>query len=174
MDKAEGKGKPTPKRKEAQQANARPLVGGINKEARKAQRKRLEEQRNKARIGMMQGEERYLTARDKGPQRRWVRQYVDARRSVGEYLIPAMFLVLLATFLPGAASYIAVFGIWGFLLIAVVDAVIVGRKIRKILAQKYGAEKLESGLRWYAAMRMFQLRSLRMPKALTKRGDFPE
>ena len=105
------KGRPTPKRKEREAARRRPLVSNNRKE----QRARVAKDRERARLGMAQGEERYLPARDKGPQKRWVRDFVDARWNVGEFLIPIMFAVIIATFLPSLETqFFAIILLWAF------------------------------------------------------------
>ncbi|MBO1902559.1 DUF3043 domain-containing protein [Leucobacter weissii] len=170
-----GKGRPTPSRKEAQAAKAQPLVGGnLDRSAKKAQRVKMAETRERARVGMMQGDERYLTARDKGPQRRYIRDYVDARFSVGEFLIPVMLVVLLMTFLPAQWQIASMLAIWLYLGISIIDAIFLGLRLRKKLSDKFGADKVQSGSRWYAAMRAFQFRMLRVPKPQVKRLQFPE
>lgn len=173
-DAPAGKGRPTPKRKEAQAAKAQPLVGGRDKAAIKAQRQKQNEARERARVGMMQGDERYLSARDKGPQRRYVRDYVDARFSIGEFLIPLMLVVLLLTFVPGQIQVISIMAVWAFLALAVLDAIVLGMRLKRKLAAKFGEGKVQPGYRWYAAMRAFQFRMLRMPKPQVKRMQFPE
>ena len=168
--KASGKGRPTPTRKEREAARQRPLVANTRKE----KRDRLRTQREIAREGMARGDERYLPLRDKGPQRRWVRDFVDARRSFGEFLIPMMFAVIIATFLPSIeAQVIAIIVLWGFFLLAILDSYILGYQVRKGLAAKYGPENVERGVRWYAAMRGLQMRGLRLPKPQVKRGEKP-
>ena len=168
-----GKGRPTPTRKEAQAAKAQPLVGGRDKAALKAQRQKQAEARERARLGMMQGDERYLTVRDRGPQRRYVRDYVDARFSVGEFLIPLMLVVLVMTFLPGIFQVLSLAVIWGYVLLAILDAVILGFLLKRRLAAKFGEADVQRGFRWYAAMRAFQFRPLRIPKPQVKRGQYP-
>ncbi|WP_336659312.1 DUF3043 domain-containing protein [Leucobacter sp. USHLN153] len=168
-----GKGRPTPSRKEAQAANARPIVGSRDKAAVKEQRRQQAEARERMRTGMMQGDERFLGPRDRGPQRRYVREYVDARWNVGELLIPMMLVVLVMTFIPGPIQVISLFVIWGFVGLAVLDALFLGMRLKGKLAEKFGADRVQPGFRWYAAMRAFQFRPLRAPKALTKRGNFP-
>ncbi|MFA7497241.1 MAG: DUF3043 domain-containing protein [Leucobacter sp.] len=168
-----GKGRPTPSRKQAEAANARPIVGSKNKAAAKELRQQRTEARERARVGMLQGEERYLTPRDRGPQRRYVRDYVDARWNVGELLIPVMLVVLILTFLPGIMQVISLAAIWAFVALAIIDAVILGFILKKKLAAKFGADKVQAGYRWYAAMRAFQFRPLRAPKAQVKRGHYP-
>jgi hypothetical protein len=164
-----GKGRPTPSRREREKANLRPLVP-TGKDAQKAQRDRVAEQRNRARLGMANGEEKFMPVRDKGPQRRFARDYIDARYSIGEAMIPIMVIVLILTAVPAVAS-ISFILIWAFVIVAVIDCLLVGQRIRSKLAEKYG--DVEPGLRWYIAMRAFQLRIMRMPKPQVKRREFP-
>lgn len=168
-----GKGRPTPSRKQAQAANARPIVGSKDKALQKEQRRQQADARERARLGMMEGDERYLTARDRGPQRRFVRDYVDARWNVGEMLIPMMLVVLVMTFIPGIIQVISLFVIWAFVALAVLDALFLGMRLKRILGQKFGEDRVQPGFRWYAAMRAFQFRPLRMPKPQVKRGQRP-
>jgi hypothetical protein len=170
----QGKGAPTPSRREQEAARKRPLVPTDRKEAARLARQKQAEAREKARLGMAAGDDRYLTARDRGPQRRYVRDYVDARFSVGEFLIPVMLIVIVLTFLPSPLLQVyGLFALWGFFLIAVIDCVILGFLVRKRIAAKFGATKVERGLRWYAAMRALQLRVMRLPKPQVKRGQYP-
>lgn len=168
------KGHATPSRKEQQAARARPLVVSDRKEATRVNKTKMAEQRERARIGMASGDERYLPPRDKGPQRRWVRDFVDARTSLGEFMIPMMGVVLLMTFVPiPQVQLYSVLVIWGFLLLALLDVIIVGFRLKKKLEEKFGADKVQPGYRWYAAMRILQLRVLRLPKPQVKRGQRP-
>lgn len=170
---AVGKGRPTPTRREREAANQRPLVAS-GKEAQKAQRARLAEQRDRARVGLANGEERFLPDRDKGPQRRLIRDHVDARFSVGEAMIPIMVVVIAMTLVQSAAiQSITLLVLWGFFALAVVDCLIVGRSVNRKLAAKYGAENVRKGNRWYAAMRAMQLKPMRLPKPQVKRGEYP-
>ncbi len=168
-----GKGHPTPTRKEKEAANKRPLVSSDRTQARKDARVQMQLQRKKARIGMANGDEKYLPVRDRGPQKRYVRDYVDARFSVGEILIPAMFAVIILTFIPDVnVQTIGLYALWAFFAVSVLDAVLLGFRLNRKLAAKFGADKVEK-IRWYAAMRAFQLRLMRLPKPQVKRGQFP-
>lgn len=168
-----GKGHPTPTRKEKEAANKRPLVSSDRTQARKDARVQMQLQREKARIGMANGDEKYLPVRDRGPQKRYVRDYVDARFSVGEVLIPAMFAVIILTFIPDVnVQTIGLYALWAFFAVSVLDAVLLGFRLNRKLAAKFGADKVEK-IRWYAAMRAFQLRLMRLPKPQVKRGQFP-
>ena len=172
-DGALGKGRPTPTRKEREAARKRPLVPDDRKAARQASRAEVAAQRERARIGMERGEERFLPLRDKGPQKKFVRDYVDARWNVGEILLPLMVLVILTYFIPN--EYVAIYAlaaVWGFLLIVVIDCIFLARTLRKKLAAKFGEGNVEK-VGWYAAMRAAQLRALRLPKPQVKRGQYP-
>ncbi|MGR0320309.1 DUF3043 domain-containing protein [Agromyces sp. ZXT2-3] len=168
-----GKGAPTPTRAEREAANRRPLVPNDRKEAARQARAKAAEARERARIGMAAGDEKYLPARDRGPQKKFVRDYVDARFSIGEILIPVMFAVIVLTFVPSyEVQTIGIFALWGFFLISVVDVIILGVTLQRKLAAKFGATRVER-FRWYAAMRALQLRPLRLPKPQVKRGQYP-
>lgn len=168
-----GKGHATPSRKEREAANVRPLVPNDRKEAARLNRQRANEARNKARIGLAAGDDRYLPARDRGPQRRFARDYVDARYNVGELMVPFMLLVIVMTFLPDVAIQESSFLVlWTFFFIAVADAFIFTRKMGKQIQAKFGT--VEKGVRWYAAMRSLQMRPMRMPKPQVARRQFPK
>jgi hypothetical protein len=168
-----GKGAPTPTRAEREAARKRPLVPNDRKEAARQARAKSAEARERARLGLAAGDEKYLPARDRGPQKKYVRDYVDARFSIGEILIPVMFAVIILTFVPSyEVQTIGIFALWAFFLISVVDVIILGFVLQRKLAAKFGADKVER-VRWYAAMRALQLRPLRLPKPQVKRGQYP-
>ncbi len=168
---ATGKGQATPTRKEREAANRRPLVGEKTKEARKLSREQLAAERKAAREGMMRGEEKYLPLRDRGPQKKMARDIVDARFNLGEMILPAMFIFLIATTIDNYNIQLASLIVMWILFAAVVtDALLVGRKVERELSAKFGYGKLERGLRWYVAMRSIQMRPMRMPKPQTRRG----
>lgn len=160
-----GKGRPTPSRKEREQARKKPLVGDRSKEAKRAQREKVRAQRMQIREGMMAGDERYLSARDKGPQRRFARDVVDARFTAGELVLPMLFIVVFMTFIDSfILQVIALFAMWGLFGVVAIDATIVGRIAKRKVAEKFGQDNLEQGMAWYSAMRSIQMRSLRIPK----------
>ena len=164
------KGHATPTRKEQEAARKRPLVPTDRRLAAKQSRSQVQAAREKARIGMAAGDPKYLPARDKGPQKKYVRDYVDARWSLGEILLPMLVLVIVSYFFEAIAPYVLI-GVWGVIIIVVAEGVIVGILLRRKLAAKFGSA--ERGVRWYAFMRMIQLRVLRLPKPQVKRGQFP-
>ena len=168
------KGRPTPTRKEREAANKRPIVVADRSEARRVNRDRDRIERAKVNAGYAAGDERYLPMRDRGAQKRWVRDYIDARLSAGEFVIPVMFLVIILMYLPfPALSSYSTIALLGYFGLVIIDSVVLGYTVRRKLAARYGEDKVEK-VRWYAAMRALQLRMMRMPKPQVKRFQFPE
>ena len=169
---ASGKGRATPTRAEQEAARKRPLVPDT-KEAKDRAKAELAAQREKARLGMAAGDDKYLTAREKGPQRKFVRDFVDAGWHLGEAVMPAMVVVILATFIPVLGiQYWAFVGLWIFIFFVIGDMVLTSYRVKKAARAKWG-DKTEKGLGWYAAMRSIQMRFLRLPKPQVKRGQHP-
>ncbi len=172
---AVGKGRATPTRAEQEAARRRPLVANT-KEAKAAARAELNERRTRAQAGMAAGDERYLPVRDKGPQRRWVRDYVDAGWHPAEFVMAVMVLVIVASLAPAnlAIAYWAYLVMMAYLLIAVGGMILLGLRVKRKVAAKFGKERMEKGLGWYAAMRALQMRFMRLPKPQVKRGQYPD
>lgn len=169
-----GKGRPTPSRREREAANHRPIVVADRSEARRLSKEKDREERARFNAGYAAGDEKFLPAKDRGPQRKWVRDYVDARISAGEFVIPVMFLVIVLMYLPlDAISLYATVALIGYFGLVIIDSVVLGATVRRRLGAKYGAERVEK-VRWYAAMRALHLRMMRLPKPQVKRFQFPE
>ncbi|MEO7061007.1 MAG: DUF3043 domain-containing protein [Lapillicoccus sp.] len=168
------KNRPTPKRRDQQAANKRPLVVTDRKVAKETDKVKRREALARQRLAMQTGDESGLPLRDKGPERRYIRDFVDARWSVGEVMLPFMLVVLLLSLVPAVAARVAVFAlVYGLLILAVIDALLMWRRIKKKLIEKFGLGKVPSGAAMYAVMRTFQLRPTRMPKPQVKRGQYP-
>jgi hypothetical protein len=168
-----GKGRPTPTRKEKEDARKRPLVVNDRAERRRREREAATIQREKARIGMANGDERYLPVRDRGPQRRFIRDYIDARWSVGELLLPMIVVFFITSFIPIEAVVLAGFGLMWFILIAsLIDIVVATFALKRRLEEKFGSA--DKGFRFYAGVRALYLRLIRLPKPQVKRGDYPQ
>lgn len=166
--KAAGKGKATPSRKQAQAANVRPLVGDRSPEAKALSKEKAKAERAKMRAGQLAGDDRYLPVRERGPQKRFVRELVDKRYTVGEFLVPAMVMVLLLSFTDSnqtsTFNRILSWASLGIMAAIVIDSVFIARRIKKAATEKFGADKLESGLAFYGVVRASQLRVMRLPK----------
>ena len=167
------KGRATPTRKEREAARKRPLVGDKSPEARKAARSAGQAQRERARVGLANGEEKYLPVKDRGAQKRYVRDYIDARWSLGEMMIPIVVLLFVATLVQSTVVQgIVELAVYALVLLIILDCVVLGFRLNRKLGEKFGADKVEK-IRWYATMRAIQFRTLRMPKPQVKRGKFP-
>jgi hypothetical protein len=168
-----GKGRATPSRAEQEAARKRPLVPDT-KEAKARARADLAHKREKARVGMAAGDPKYLPARDQGPQRKFVRDFVDGGWHLAELVMPAMVVVILATFIPlPAIQYYSFVGLWIFILFVIGDMIITSIRVKAAAKEKFGAGKVEKGLGWYGSMRIVQMRFLRLPKPQVKRGHKP-
>ena len=133
-----GKGRPTPKRKvsEAKRITSS-LAPVVTKDQKRAAKLISRQDRTASRAAYLRGDESALPARDRGAERRFVRNYVDSRRSIGEYFLPIIFLVLVLTLIPIRAVQLGAIAImYGVLLIAVVDGIFLSRKMRKLIKRK--------------------------------------
>lgn len=168
-----GKGQATPTRKAQEAARKRPLVPDDRRLAAKQARAKSGAARDRARIGMAAGDDKYMPVRERGPQKRFARDYVDARFNVGEFMIPVMFIVIILTFIPDPLlQTYGIFALWAFFLVAVIDCVVLGFILTRKVENKFGQSKADK-VRWYAAMRALQLRPMRLPKPQVKRGQYP-
>lgn len=171
----QGKKGPTPKRRDREAQNYRPLVPEDRKEARRQLQAQQKKAQNEAREGYARGEDRYLRPTERGPQKRFMRDYIDARYSLGEILLPLMFLVIFATFIPNRdAGIYAMAFIWAYLVLAIGEAIVVANIIKRRIAAVVGPENVEKGIILGTLARILQMRFLRMPRARVKRGSKPE
>ena len=170
--KADGKGRPTPTRKEAEAAaKARAKVPRTRKEIAAAQRLQRSQGSAKMREAMKTGEERYLPARDRGPVRRFIRDYVDCRFSFVELIIPVLLVTTALAWSgnPTLASY-GNAALFGMLLLIVVDLVRLRFRLRKEITRRFPDAELK-GTTYYAVMRSLQMKFMRLPKSRVKIGQ---
>jgi hypothetical protein len=117
---------------------------------------------------MLRGDESALPARDRGPARRFVRDYVDSRRTVASLFIPVGLPIMVLSVLPGI-QLIAELLLWAFFIAIIVDSVLMSRRVRREVSNRFPGEPTH-GLGLYAVTRAMQLRRLRMPKPRVARG----
>jgi Flp pilus assembly protein TadB len=169
--KADGKGRPTPTRKEAEQARKQRLTPSRDrKSAAAARRQRTADQRAKVRQAMETGDERYLPARDRGPVKKLVRDYIDTRRTVGEYLLVIFFVFLLLSWTVPALAVVSPYVFLVILIAMAVDSFRIVRGLKAEIRKRFGDDETK-GVTMYAVMRAWQMRRLRLPKPQVKRGD---
>ena len=167
--KADGKGRPTPKRSEAQgrRQGPPPPPPTTRKEAYRRMRETQAANRGASRAGAARGDEAYLPARDRGPERRLVRNVVDSRRNVGSIFMLIAVLLLASYAVPSTAVRSYMFAAWfGFFVLVVIDSFVLARKIRKAVTERYPDTKVRMrGLTWYGISRSTMIRRWRFPKA---------
>lgn len=167
----EKKGKPTPRRKEAEQQRVfKRLAPAATKEAKKIQKQQSRLARAAQRDAYMRGDENALPVRDRGPVRRFVRDYVDARRSIGEYFLPVIVLVLFMTVVPILiVQFAAIILMYSVLAFSMLDGFFLSKRIKREVAKRFPDESLK-GLGMYGWLRSTQIRRLRAPQPKVKRG----
>jgi hypothetical protein len=166
------KGRPTPKRKEAEAARKVSSLAPVSTKAEKAKAKEAARAARIAqRAAYVRGDESALPLRDKGPVKKFVRNYVDSRRSVGEYFLPIIFFVLILTLIPSKVFQLtSILVMYSVLLISVVDGFLLSRKLKKVVAQKFPDAEVK-GLGMYGWLRSTQMRRMRTPRPAIKRGE---
>jgi hypothetical protein len=184
---AAGKGRPTPKRRDAQKRRRQPMPGN-KKEAAKLRRERAREVRALQRKALQSGDEKHLPARDAGPAKRLARDLVDSRFTLGQTLFGLIVVSLLAAVVTTPSTtkdasgkvvkqantlgaLVTILSILALIAIFV-DAMRIGRKARRTVAERFG-DKQSFGITGYAAIRAMQPRRLRRPPPMVKRGGSP-
>lgn len=176
-----GKGRPTPTRKQAEAARRRPLVASSREDV-KARKAADRARRAREQQAMLDGDERYLPARDKGPVRRLARDVVDARRNVGDHFIWYALGLMASMFVVAAIAgqigeerafwLLQAINILTMLVAAaaIVDGWLLARRLRRVLGEKFPPERIVRGTVMYGVLRAFQLRRMRLPKPKVDRG----
>lgn len=162
-----GKGRPTPKRRDARKRR-RMATPTNRKEAAARRRERLREQRSLQRRALQTGDERHLPARDAGPAKKLARDYVDGRFTLGQIFFGMIIVVFGLAFVPNPAVIATanLLVLVAFLAV-VVDSVRVGRGARRAVEEKYGVKE-STGITAYAILRSMQPRRMRRPPAPKK------
>jgi hypothetical protein len=168
------KGRPTPKRSEAQtQRRSVANTPTSRKEASKRQRDDRRVQLEKQRQALASGDERYLPVRDKGPVRKFARDFVDSRFCIAEFFLPlAVIILVLSMVRVGSLQNIALLLWLVVIVMIVVDSIGIAIRLKKQLNTRY-PDLPKKGAVPYALMRTLQMRRLRLPKPQVKRGERP-
>ncbi|MFI1099991.1 DUF3043 domain-containing protein [Streptomyces sp. TLI_146] len=168
------KGRPTPKRSEAQTQRRRAsTVPSDRKEAAKRQREVRRIELAKQREALANGDQRYLPARDKGPVRKFVRDYVDSRFCIAEFFLPlAVIILVLSMVRIGSLQNIALLLWLAVIVLIVVDSIGLAFRLKRQLKERFQDEPTKGAVA-YGLMRTLQMRRLRLPKPAVKRGERP-
>jgi hypothetical protein len=170
-----GKGRPTPRRREAQKRRTGPVAPPprTRREAYRRMREQGADRRAELRAGMMSGDERYLTPRDRGPERKLVRDIVDSRRNAGVLFLFTAVIYFFGLLIPNQQIKAAITSLWlTVLLLLIVDSTVLGFKIRKMLRQRFpDTEQRTRSLVFYGVTRATMIRRWRAPKPAVLVGE---
>ncbi|WP_308119371.1 DUF3043 domain-containing protein [Streptomyces sp. JJ38] len=168
------KGRPTPKRRDAQaQRRSLSKPPANRKEAAKRAREARRADMAKQREALATGDERYLPPRDRGPTRRFARDYIDAKWHIAEFFLPIAVLILVLSIVPNVQAKNLSLVLWmGVIAMIVLDSVVTARRLKKALRERFPGENLR-GVTMYALMRTLQMRRMRLPKPQVARGEAP-
>jgi hypothetical protein len=168
------KGRPTPKRSEAQsQRRSVANTPTTRKDAAKRQRQERRVQLERQRQALAGGDERYLPARDKGPVRKFARDFVDSRFNVAEFFLPLAVVILVLSVVRVPRVQTIALLLWLVVIVLIVlDSIVSVFRLRKQLGERF-PDQNKRGAIAYALMRSLQMRRLRLPKPQVKRGERP-
>jgi hypothetical protein len=119
---------------------------------------------------METGDDRFLPARDRGPVRRFARDFIDSRRSAAEFFLLGALLIFLLGFVPEPTIASIVGFAWvGMCLVIIVDSFIIVRRLKREIRTRFPGES-SRGVVAYTLLRSLQFRGLRMPKPQVRPG----
>jgi len=166
-----GKGKATPKRRDAErERRERIRPPRDSRERAVQQKKKRADERTKFRQGLDSGDERYLPSRDKGPARKYVRDFIDGRLTAAEFFMPIaiaalIFMIAGAGGIGGSLSSVMI-------LVVLFDSAVISFQLRSGLSRKFPDEPTRGAIP-YGLMRALTWRSMRTPKPQVPRGHRP-
>ena len=173
--KVGGKGRPTPKRSEAQGRRTGPVPPPPKTRKEAAARAKAEAiaARQRTRAGVASGEEQHLLKRDAGPVRRIVRDTVDSRRNIGVLILPLAVLLVGSSLLGNRAVLDIALALWmGAILALLVDAVFTAILIRKNVRAAHPEEGGMGRHIGYGLLRSTVMRRMRLPKPQVAPGGW--
>ena len=167
-----GKGRPTPKRSEAERRRRQPYTAPKDrKEAARFSRDRQRSDRTRRMEAVRRGEEWALPPRDRGPVKALARDYVDSKRRVSEYYMYGLLVLLVLLFVPSLiVKTIVPLLVLSAVLVMAIEGFYIGRRVKAMAAERLPGESTR-GLALYSAMRALQIRKLRVPKPRVSPGD---
>ena len=167
------KGRPTPKRSEAERNRRQPITGSRAPATPRTPEGKAKSRTDRARRyeAMKAGEAWALNPRDRGPARALARDYIDSKRRVSEYYMYILIVLLAAIFVRNkvAQTYISPL-VLVLVVIILIDAQFIRYRLRRLVAERLPGESTR-GLTMYAVMRGLQIRRFRVPAPRVRPGD---
>lgn len=156
---------PTPTRRQAEAARLERINPNLSK--KEAKRRNAAENRRRRMTA--------IEERDGTPERKLMRDLVDSRISPGEFLLPAMMLFLAISFMQqqwAQASLVSLGFMYGYVVLVLLDLFLMWRKYKRLAAEQFPRIELKGkGVMMYGFNRSIQMRRLRMPRPVVKRGE---
>ena len=167
------KGRPTPKRSEAERNRRQPITGSRAPAAPRTPEDKAKARSDRARRyeAMKAGEAWALNPRDRGPARALARDYIDSKRRVSEYYMYILVVLLVAIFVRNktAQAYISPL-VLVLVVVILIDAQFIRYRLRRLVSERLPGESTR-GLTMYAVMRALQIRRFRVPAPRVGPGD---
>jgi len=157
------KDRPTPTRKEAEAARRERMNTTLSKkQSRAAASRQSRSERMKT-----------ISAREAVPEKVLMRDYIDARFNLGEFLLPSVVVILAVTLLGSywpVVTLIATMAMYLFIIGVFLDGYLMWRGFKKVLAKRL-PKASPKGLLMYGMTRSTQIRRFRSPAPRIKRGE---
>jgi hypothetical protein len=167
------KGRPTPKRSQAEARRRQPITGSRAPAAPRTPEDKAKARTNRATKydAMKRGEAWALNPRDRGPARALARDFVDSKRRISEYYMYVLVILLAAVFLRSKAAQAIITPLVLVLVVVIVlDALLIRRNLGRLIAERLPGESAR-GLTMYAVMRALQIRRFRVPAPRVQPGQ---
>lgn len=175
------KNRPTPKMKDAQAAKIRPLVPKDRKTSNKLAKQKMREKQDAEYAAMKSGDLKNMPKSERLDFRIYIRDYVDARWTLAEFMMPFVIVMLFASiFITSAYPQLTLplmLIMYGYFILAIIDIAVMWHGLKKKLIAKFGEGSVAKGTRSasYAWSRAMQMRRWRLPRPRSpKRGNYPE
>jgi hypothetical protein len=163
--KPQGKGRPTPKRRDAEAARKAKVVPPKDKkQAKERLRSENKRERDEQLAGLRAGDERLYPLRDRGKARKIARNVVDGRRGAGEFFWPVVIGALIFLLLPvPPIQRSATWLLLGYYVIIVTDTAVMLLGLNRLLKRAAADDPARKGTLPYAFGRSLQSRKRRLP-----------
>ena len=168
-----GKGGPTRSRKEAEAARRAEMKRPkTRKEQAQQQRNLRAAQRNRQQAALSgKGATADLPLRDQGPVRAMTRDFVDRRRTIAEFMLPLLLVILVLSFVKNVTVQQFVVTTWAALIFAIlIDETFLVIGLKRELKRRFEPAQIK-GATFYAILRTTQIRRLRLPHPAIKIGE---
>ncbi|MBV9025193.1 MAG: DUF3043 domain-containing protein [Streptomycetaceae bacterium] len=165
------KGRPTPKRSEAESnRRVRATVPADRKAAQKRAREARRIELARQREALAGGDERYLPLTHRGPVRKLCRDFIDSRFHFAEWFLPLAVTILVLSLFRNTSLQNLTLLLWLLMIVLIVgQSFFTAFRLRKLLNQRFPDQNLRGAVP-YGLMRTLQMRRMRLPKPQVKRG----